>query len=1323
MKEEVMKSKLMRSLVLITKTSALLLVTLMAMSIFVVMAAAQASPGTGFHINAADVRYIFHQIQIGQAHAAQTRIPGNAPNCAALLGPGPNQIADPRFPYGLRAVDGNCNNLIPGQEKFGSSFTQIPRLTDPFFRPAEAGTSYTQTSGTVLDSRPRVISNLIVNQTSGNPAAVTAAGALPVIDAATGTYFIPNVAPDLGISAQYNALFTFFGQFFDHGLTFLKKGGNGTVLVPLQADDPLAGPCLPPLQCDFATPGFIPLTRATIAPGTVHEGFNEDTPWIDQNQTYTSHASHQVFLRAYQLVAGKPVPTGSLIDGAITGNIGSWAEVKAQASTKLGIALADIDVLNVPLLLTDPYGHFVPGAHGFPQLAMPDGSFVEGNPAAPVSTAGSLRAETPFLCDIAHAADPSNSGFDAALLGDHFATGDCRGNENVALTSIHNVLHLEHNRLAAEFDTLISTLMTPAEIAAWHANDPASGWGYGERLFQAARMVTEQEYQRIVVDTFARKIQPEIHPFAGAKLDLDPDTLAEYSHATYRLGHSMLNEFINRTNVDGSVNDIRLLFGFLNPREYNNNGAGGTLTAAQVIGATARGLSREVGNELDEFVTEAVRDQLVGLPLDLATINITRGRSEGVAPLNVVRQQLFAASGNPAVMPYNNWLDFWLNMRHPDSLVNFVAAYGTDPAITAEATVAGKRAAATTLVCVFSTPPCVVNTSYPLLSAPAATSGLDEVDLWLGGLAERQSQFGGLLGSTHNYVFQEQIQRLQDFDRFYYVARSKGLNLLNQIEQNSLTELIMRNSDLEGMPDDPFSFPPVVFNVPAVVDPALLPPDFIVLPDGTIVYVGVDHLLVICGPADCRFKGGASGDDTIRGGAGNDRLDGGQSNDHVIGGAGDDIITNEFGDDTLEGGDGHDAISCGPNGGGAIMFGGSGQDFMVAGDPCPGFGGPGNDFIFAGNAAKNPVGKETGEEGDDWVEGGQGDDLLVGDCNDPFEGLTDVCTPGNDVLVAGGSGGDLGDELLGEGGDDMLLAGSGKTINRGGFGYDWTDYKLRPTPADADLNILLVDPLGVNFLRDRFAQVEALSGTPSNDVLRGDNRIFGGTVFTPPIPGQTCDPVLVPGVLETTFYCNELSPAGIANIAGLNALTALRTLPAPNAGTFAQGNIILGGPGSDLILGRDGNDIIDGDAWLQVQLRAVYNDGTVKLVDSMLALSADVFGDPQLLNPGNITIVRSIVGHTGAAGTDVDTAVYRKTRATYTVTFNLDGSITVADIDPKCGADPAGRLIAVCDGTDTLWNIEKIAFTDGTLDTAGRVFTPKAGLGAALNVTPTFLAF
>ena len=57
---------------------------------------------------------------------------------------------------------------------------------------------------------------------------------------------ITNVTPDVGLSAPFNSWFTFFGQFFDHGLDLVNKGGSGTVFIPLQPDDPLYVPGAPP---------------------------------------------------------------------------------------------------------------------------------------------------------------------------------------------------------------------------------------------------------------------------------------------------------------------------------------------------------------------------------------------------------------------------------------------------------------------------------------------------------------------------------------------------------------------------------------------------------------------------------------------------------------------------------------------------------------------------------------------------------------------------------------------------------------------------------------------------------------------------------------------------------------------------------------------------------------------------------------------------------------------------------------------------------------------------------------------------------------------
>ena len=69
------------------------------------------------------------------------------------------------------------------------------------------------------------------------------------------------------------------------------------------------------------------------------------------------------------------------------------------------------------------------------------------------------------------------------------------------------------------------------------------------------------------------------------------------------------------------------------------------------------------------------------------------------------------------------------------------------------------------------------------------------VDLWVGGLGEVTNLIGGLLGSTFNYVFQNTLENLQDFDRLYYLNRTPGMNLRTQLEGNSFAELIERNTD------------------------------------------------------------------------------------------------------------------------------------------------------------------------------------------------------------------------------------------------------------------------------------------------------------------------------------------------------------------------------------------------------------------------------------------------------------------------------------------------------------------------------------------------
>ncbi|MEP7017976.1 MAG: peroxidase family protein, partial [Actinomycetota bacterium] len=1461
---------------LVAAVSALLLPVMLGLPNITAAHAAVAPVGNGFTVTAGDLSFILRQIKISERHSraflgtdpsiAANPNPTTDPNyCQSMIGTASDQIPDTLTAYGLRTVDGACNNLIAGRDKFAAADVPFPRLTTPVFKPAEpitpgfpvgppGPTSYAQklAGNVVIDSQPRTISNLIDDQTSTNPAAVAAAGfpvrtqnatgivvcttpptTVTTIDPVTGlpvttpvactpehkTLFIPNVTTDVGLSPPYNSLFTFFGQFFDHGVDQTVKSG-GTVFVPLNADDPLRtlGPDGIPNTGDEvpASQAFMVLTRGQNQPGPdgvlgtaddIQDATNTDSPWVDQSQTYTSHASHQVFLREYDLnAAGRPVSTGKLLGGLPAGQtylgspdgttgIGTWAAVKLQAATKLGLKLVDADVTNIPMLATDPYGKFTPGPlRGLPQFVTTAGTLVEGNLATPVPVPSNVRHfDTPFLTDIAHNADPSPQTnpatgavtvpvpdadltpsanfaaqpagtYDDEMLNAHFACGDGRCNENIALSSIHTIFHSEHDRLVADIKNTLTNDTTATGIAAlpdWKAATP-NGWN-GERLFQAARFVTEMEYQHLVFEEFARKVQPGVRPFHVYSPDINPAIKAEFAHAVYRFGHSMLDDTVARTNSDPVTgakttdNSIPLLTAFLNPPEFFNGGAAGTLTAPQAVGSIIMGSSDQVGNELDEFVTETLRNNLLGLPLDLPTINMTRARSEGVPPLNEVRRQIFAATNDGQLAPYKSWSDFGQNLKHPESLINFVAAYGQHPTILAATTLVGKRDAARAIVNPraanpTAVPPIVADVpptdaaafmfgtgAWANSAAGVTTTGLDNVDLWVGGLAEITNLFGGLLGSTFNYVFQNQLENLQDGDRLYYLNRTTGMNLRTQLEGNSFAELIQRNTEgTNSLKADAFATADCRFQLGNLTFPAaagsfitgagsvnddLTTTDcnenrlLLRQPDGTIQYrqvnsvnpVGINGQSVYNGTPGVDRIWGGNDNDTFWGGAGNDIIEGNGGDDVALGGDGNDIITDLSGADVLKGGPGNDAIDAGL--GNDIIMGGDGQDFLNGGaNDNEVFAGPGNDFIIAGQGADAVF----GGGGDDWIQGGTGQDLLQGDHGAPFLDDPAETAPGNDIFI--GQPGE--NDYDAEGGDDIMAQNPAIDRNAGSGGFDWAIHQYDTVAADDDMminNNLGGLPIQVIVNRDRWQETEADSGSALNDVIKGQD----GVLATPRLVGG--------GGFQG---CDALDQAGVARIKGLDALlppvsawlgsaTAVAAISAtgrcPLVGpVWGEGDILIGGAGSDSITGRAGNDIIDGDKSLEVHIsvRTVPADpasetGRTDLMEHAatsgnfgpgttgMTLQQAVFAG--LVDPGNLVAVREIVSPavTPAAdcGTAVplncDTAVFSGLQANYTVTTVPVGAVLGAP-----GSVTTVTANVGLDGTDTVTNVEVLQFAD-----------------------------
>ena len=323
----------------------------------------------------------------------------------------------------------------------------------------------------------------------------------------------------------------------------------------------------------------------------------------------------------------------------------------------------------------------------------------------------------------------------------------------------------------------------------------------------------------------------------------------------------------------------------------------------QAAGAIVRGMTRQQGNEIDEFVTDAVRNTLLGLPLDLPAINIARGRDTGIPTLNAARREFYDMTSDSQLKPYTSWVDFTQHLKHPESAINFIAAYGTHATITSATTLADKRAAAAALVLRrggrdrrhSDDSLAFLNSTgdYANLANGVTTTGVDAIDLWIGGLAEKQMPFGGLLGSTFNFVFETQMENLQNGDRFYYLSRLAGLNFLTEMENNSFAKLVMLNTDATHLPASIFTTPTWTLEadpanqftglgvdgrddpteggtdlIPLVIrdNPATAGPDA-----NYLQYTGVDHVVL----------GGTAGDDTLIASIGDDTLWGDGGNDRT----------------------------------------------------------------------------------------------------------------------------------------------------------------------------------------------------------------------------------------------------------------------------------------------------------------------------------------------------------------------------------------------------------------------------------------------------------
>ena len=240
-----------------------------------------------------------------------------------------------------------------------------------------------------------------------------------------------------------------------------------------------------------------------------------------------------------------------------------------------------------------------------------------------------------------------------------------------------------------------------------------------------------------------------------------------------------------------------------------------------------------------------------------------------------------------------------------------------------------------------------------------------------------------------------------------------------------------------------------------------------------------------------------------------------------------------------------------------------------------------------------------------------------------------------------------------------MLLGPGIQRSEGMLGFDYATHDSDPAAADSDMDLTGLLPPSVETNKDRFDLVEALSGWNLNDTLRGDDR----------------DAAAMEG--------HELTAEGTARVAGLSTVLG-------GATTFTGGNILMGGAGSDLIEGRGGDDVIDGDAQLNVRIsvRSGVTEPTTQIdsVETLAGVSARLLAGT--VNPGQLRIVREI--QTPANGTAVDVALFSGPRTNYTITLATVGGQRVLTVTDTVGTD----------GIDTVRNVETLRFTDQDVATS-----------------------
>ncbi|XP_061393833.1 peroxidasin [Musca vetustissima] len=309
-----------------------------------------------------------------------------------------------------------------------------------------------------------------------------------------------------------------------------------------------------------------------------------------------------------------------------------------------------------------------------------------------------------------------------------FVSGDIRVNEQVGLLAMHTIWLREHNRIATALKDI---------NPQWEGNTL-----YHEtRKIVGAQMqhITYKHWLPLIIGESGMKMLGE---YKGYNASLDPSIANEFATAAFRFGHTLINPVLHRLNTSFepiTQGHLPLHKAFFAPWRLVYEGGVDPLMRGMF--ATPAKLKLP-GQNLNSELTEKLFQTAHAVALDLAAMNIQRGRDHGIPGYNVYRK-----------------------------LCNLTEAKTFDD-LAKEITDKEVR-----------------DKLKELYGHP------DNIDVFVGGILEDQIE-DGKVGPLFQCILVEQFRRLRDGDRFYYENPTVFLpQQLEQIKQANLARVLCDTGD------------------------------------------------------------------------------------------------------------------------------------------------------------------------------------------------------------------------------------------------------------------------------------------------------------------------------------------------------------------------------------------------------------------------------------------------------------------------------------------------------------------------------------------------